>query len=429
MFVNVSTDTTQSLFYNTPENNGWYFAPHFKTLNYTVGIFGKHLNTDNPMSAPPGVDRWFVNGGGDYMHPSFSVANVNETGATVQFNNCSHTTDNFNYGSCYSTSVIGNQTMAWIRRHVTSSNTSKSPTLPFFAFVAVKAPHIQDGPGWPVAIPAPWHQRIFTGTKAPRTPNWNYTCTTCHWLIRTQPTMTLEQCTRSDALYVSRLEALLSVDDTVSDIIDELSELNVLDNTYVIFTSDHGFQFGQYGMPEGKWNAYEHDVRVPFLIRGPGIESGSTYRGLGSNVDVMPTLLEFGGSGGGVPPASMDGESLATSFLGTHMKLKTEQLIEYYGLGPVVRYEHLEDTPNNTFRLLRIMDRNGNTKEQNLMYGEWTTIKWDYTNHLEEIELFDLDVDPYQLVNIADNASKELKERLHDRLEKLYTCRGESCRN
>lgn len=137
MFVNVSVDTTQSLFYNTPENNGWYFAPHFKALNYTVGIFGKHLNSDNPISAPHGVDRWFVNGGGDYMNPSFSVANVKESGATVQFNNCSlsHTTDS--HGSCYSTSVIGNQTMAWIRRHVTSSN--KASMQPFFAYVAVKA--------------------------------------------------------------------------------------------------------------------------------------------------------------------------------------------------------------------------------------------------------------------------------------------------
>ena len=35
------------------------------------------------------------------------------------------------------------------------------------------------------------------------------------------------------------------------------------------------------------------------------------------------------------------------------------------------------------------------------MYGEWTSIQWDYENHLEEIELFDLDVDPYQLINIA----------------------------
>ena len=315
----------------------------------------------------------------------------------------------------------------------TKSNTAFTrPTVSF------DRPHIQDGEGWPVAIPAPWHQNTFTGTRAPRTPNWNYTCTTCHWLIRTQPTMTMEQCTRSDALYVSRLEALLSVDDTVSDIIHELSELNVLNNTYVIFTSDHGFQFGQYGMPEGKWNAYEHDVRVPFLIRGPNIESGSTYHGLGSNVDVMPTLLELGGNGG-VPPESMDGASLATSFLmpkdgvpnqaKVHVTLKTEQLIEYYGLGPVVRYEHLEDTPNNTFRLLRIIDRNGRTNEQNLMYGEWTSIQWDYENHLEEIELFDLDVDPYQLINIAKNASKELKDRLHERLEKLYTCRGDSCRN
>jgi N-acetylglucosamine-6-sulfatase len=430
MFVNVSTNTSLSPFYATPEHQGWYFAPHFKALNYTVGVFGKHLNSDNPLSPPPGVDRWFVNGGGDYLNPSFSVANVDQVGTTVRFNNCSGATadQQLHHGSCYSTSVIGNQTMAWVRRHVLSNN-HRTTRSPFFAYVALKAPHIQDGPGWPVAIPAPWHKGVFHGTKAPRTPNWNYTCTTCHWLIRTQPTMTSEQCLRSDVLYASRLEALLSVDDTVSDMIHELSALNVLNNTYVIFTSDHGFQFGQYGMPEGKWNAYEHDVRIPFLMRGPGIPAGSVYPGLGSNVDVMPTLLDLGG-GGGVPPTSMDGASVAAGFLaqGT-INMKTEQLIEYYGLGPVVRYEHLEDTPNNTFRVLRIIDPNGPVNEKNLMYGEWTSLSWDYTNDLEEVELFDLDKDPWQLINIATKASNGLKRRLHERLAQLYACRGDECRN
>ena len=41
-------------------------------------------------------------------------------------------------------------------------------------------------------------------------------------------------------------------------------------------------------MPEGKWNAYEHDLRIPFVVSGPGIVRGSTCACLASNVDTMP---------------------------------------------------------------------------------------------------------------------------------------------
>lgn len=45
----------------------------------------------------------------------------------------------------------------------------------------------------------------------------------------------------------------------------------------------------------GKWNVYEHDLRIPFVIRGPGIAPNSTFSWMGTNVDVMPTLLGLAG--------------------------------------------------------------------------------------------------------------------------------------
>ena len=81
----------------------WHFAGHFAAAGYAVGLFGKHLNNDNPVDAPPGVDRWLVNGGGDYLDPSFSWAPApGVAGSTASFDNCT--------GPCYSTSVIGNAT-------------------------------------------------------------------------------------------------------------------------------------------------------------------------------------------------------------------------------------------------------------------------------------------------------------------------------
>ena len=111
-----------------------------------MGIFGKHLNGNNPTCPPPGVDRWFANGGGNFYSPSFTWASAGTTSSSVTFDNCSYIGNGKN-GSCYSTSVIANQSIAWIAE---MNALPASERKPYFAYVAVKAPHIQDGPGWPV---------------------------------------------------------------------------------------------------------------------------------------------------------------------------------------------------------------------------------------------------------------------------------------
>jgi hypothetical protein len=69
-----------------------------------------------------------------------------------------------------------------------ANGVSAGDKRPFFAYVAPKAPHIEDGPGWPMAQPAPWYNQssLFEGIKAPRTPNWNLSAPDHHWLVRTQ---------------------------------------------------------------------------------------------------------------------------------------------------------------------------------------------------------------------------------------------------
>ena len=143
--------------------------------------------------------------------PSFSWASAGDPqSSSVRFDNCS-----YNDGACYSTSVNANQSLAWLQElHAEAEH------KPYFAYVAVKAPHIQDGPGWPVTLAAPWYNDTFPGLKAPRTPNWNASCPDHHWLIRQQPPMTAEQALHSDDLYRHRFQSLLSVDDMVEGLVN-----------------------------------------------------------------------------------------------------------------------------------------------------------------------------------------------------------------
>ena len=74
--------------------------------------------------------------------------------------------------------------------------------------------------------------------------------------------------------YQHRLETLLSVDDAIERIVNELSAKGQLANTYLIFTSDNGFMQGQHRLHQGKFAPYEPSIQVPLLIRGPGHPAG-----------------------------------------------------------------------------------------------------------------------------------------------------------
>ena len=87
-------------------------------------------------------------------------------------------------------------------------------------------------------------------------------------------------------------------------------ELSLWQSTYVFVTSDHGYNMGQHNLPSCKLNVYDHDVRVPMAIRGPGIQPMSNLSEIGSHADIAPTLLSLAGIDPTRMQPAIDGKSL-----------------------------------------------------------------------------------------------------------------------
>jgi extracellular sulfatase Sulf len=137
---------------------------------------------------------------------------------------------------------------------------------------------------------------------------------THHWLIEYQPPLTPALVNFSDELYARRIRSLFSVDDLVAEVFDVLTATGQLDNTYVFYTSDHGYNLGQFRLPSGKFHYFENDIHVPLLVRGPGVTPGSQTADIVCNVDFSTTILDLAGV---APlPAGTDGTSFKPSLTG-----------------------------------------------------------------------------------------------------------------
>ena len=125
--------------------------------------------------------------------------------------------------------------------------------------------------------------------------------------IREAPHLTLDDKHTYRVYWQKQLEALRGVDDGVKQIVDTLGLEGRLRNTYIIFTSDNGFFFGEHRLIGGKFLAYEPSTHLPFLIRGPGIKPNTQTGELSGNIDIAPTILELAGA---EADKSIDGRSM-----------------------------------------------------------------------------------------------------------------------
>ncbi len=85
-----------------------------------------------------------------------------------------------------------------------------------------------------------------------------------------------------------------NIDIQIGRVLKKLEDMGELDNTYIIYTADHGIAIGHHGLM-GKQNLYQHCWRVPFIVKGPGIKPGSRVEGNIYLLDVLATLCDLAG--------------------------------------------------------------------------------------------------------------------------------------
>lgn len=95
--------------------------------------------------------------------------------------------------------------------------------------------------------------------------------------------------------HIQEYYALIShLDSQIGEILDALESSGKMEDTYVIFTADHGLAVGQHGLM-GKQNMYDHSLRVPFVVAGPDVPKGEVRRQSIYLQDGMATILDWAG--------------------------------------------------------------------------------------------------------------------------------------
>ena len=231
-------------------------------------------------------------------------------------------------------------------------------------------------------------------------------------------------------------------------------------NTTIIFTSDNGFYFGEWGMILDKRQPYEVTVRVPMYASGPLFPKGSTQDTVVLNIDVAPTAIDVAKkSGAGKPKPGVSDENYGLQFDGTSMlslleapKARNSFLIEYHGMGNGIdsndscahinmrcwykdnkvwftepkfdipdgeKFCFCVDSRNNTFTCERRVNNNNPGIFTNFLYCSFSSGFNEY---------YDLHKDPFQMKNMWGTLGEDQKWEFRDRISRIRECRGfEEC--
>jgi arylsulfatase A-like enzyme len=381
---------------NNPDYDGGYgrlrnkhtLAVWMQEAGYKTAQIGRYLNfygVLDPTEVPAGWDEWAVPPGpSTYLMYDYEL---NQNGELVS------------YGSepqDYQTDVYAGLSTQFVRDQAGQDR-------PFFLSITPLAPHDENDEAVPSRLdgprPAPRHRGALADANPPRTPAFDEPDVSDKpESVAKLPRLSAKGRREAEGSYRRRARSLLAVDDLVRDLVRTLRETDQLDDTYLILTSDNGYLLGEHRL-KGKIVPYEESIRVPLLVRGPGVESGTAITGMAANIDLAPTILDLAGA----ERRRSDGISLALALRGRRPLPRRAILLEN-------------------------LDRSRVPKQR--LYEGVRTPRWSYLEFDNgETELYDLAEDPAQLENLAeDPRARSTRARLASTLDRLRDCRGASCR-
>ncbi|KAG2164969.1 hypothetical protein VTO58DRAFT_107968 [Aureobasidium pullulans] len=393
--------------------NSKYLPVWLQEAGYNVYYTGKLFNAHNVDNYDSPYPAGFTSS--DFLLDPFTYNYLNSSFQRNQDRPVSHEGE-------YVTDVMAQKAYGLLDEAVEAKK-------PFFLMVAPSAPHadIQNNSGsltFDAPVSAPRHRDLFKHVKVPRTVNFNPNVPSGANWIRALDQQNTTNVDWNDHFYRQRLRSLQAVDEMVDGLFERLKSHDLLDNTYIFYSSDNGFHIGQHRMQPGKSTGCEEDINIPLIVRGPNVPINETTRLVSSHTDIAATIFsianiplrdDFDGS-----PIPLTAPAIESAI----SKRREHVQVEYWGFaggeGIYDRRLHI----NNTFKGIRIFGEG-----YNLYYQIWCT---------NEHELYDMSKDPGQMNNLLSDDSRvdvvagHPIERVVERLDALLmvqkSCTGEVCR-
>jgi arylsulfatase A-like enzyme len=348
------------------------FTRNLQRAGYSTGLFGKYFNLYGPTTAsanhvPPYWDSWVAT-----FQDTYYDWMGNDNGTVRTWGDTP---------SDYATTVFGRSARRFIK--------GMEDDRPFFIYNSFTAPHFH-------YTDPPDHDSEFANVEPPSfdKPSFDEAdMSDKPKFYRQRPRLSPKNLKDIRFKYTHRLRLLLGVDDYVKRLVSDLEDRGELDNTYIFVTSDNGWMQGEHRRPQEKAVEYEESIKMPFFVRGPGIEAGSKSSELISLVDLFATFVDISGG-----KQLRDGRSLVPLLKGTATEWRDRLLVEWPQISMVPSF------------------------------GVLMTDRYKYVRHgTGEEELYDLEDDPYE-VSSAHASQEAMLKRMRPQLDALEKCKGASCR-
>ena len=354
-----------------------------QNAGYRTAFTGKYLNgfgTNGPRQ--PGWDWWDPTMIGQYAYTPFQMYNNGDPQWYPHINNVDYINE----------------------RVTTLVDEWAGSDRPFFIWASQVAPHgAHVGSGSDLdsaaqALPPERYANAFPRAQSPSLDDPAYAesdVSDKNAIVRSKDVAPRD---KVNEIFRSRIRSLQAVDDGVEQLVAELRETGELDDTYIMFTSDNGFLLGEHNLIT-KNVPYRQSLRVPLVIRGPGIPAGEVRRQYAEMIDLAPTIADIAGA---TPLVRVDGVSL---------------------LGSLTADDPLRNT---------ILIQAGPSKQTDDGGAGWwwrgvTTDRYTYADFYGEglVELYDHLRDPAETTNVSgDPRYAGVESELRRRLELLSPCAG-----